>query len=166
MPGRFQPKRVGHLDVETDGQLFENTRRQCESAALHPSTEPEAIARRQRKAVREAIRAVGRDPVMISAEACLPVWVVERRLAEISLRKAAEPAVRSFAEVARVVAGAFAGGEPRFVSDIVAETNLSRQTVLHALRCGGYRKVEFVRLRGAGSPLKAYRWAPRAEAVA
>lgn len=62
-------------------------------AYLHPSTDPGAIRRDQRRAVREAVsalRARGADPTpeAVSAEAVLPVSVVRRRLAEMKRQKA------------------------------------------------------------------------------
>ena len=50
---------------------------------LHPSTEPEEIARDQRREVRRAWKAGYQDPKMISELACLPLWTVERRLGEL-----------------------------------------------------------------------------------
>ena len=60
-----------------------------EAASLHPSTSPERIARDQRAAVREALKALGANAASeaVSEAVCLPVSVVVRRTAELNKRK-------------------------------------------------------------------------------
>jgi hypothetical protein len=53
---------------------------------LHPSTSPAAIAADQAASVREASARLGTaDPEVLSADVCLPAWVVERRLVSLGL---------------------------------------------------------------------------------
>lgn len=56
---------------------------------LHPDTAPEAIAADQRAAVAEVLALGVADPAVISDVVDLPASVVERRLAELRLLRAA-----------------------------------------------------------------------------
>lgn len=113
---------------------------------LHPDTAPDAVARAQRRVIREAVPRVGTDPKALSLEVCLPVWTVERRLAEITRTRVRSwtPAdkLAACAAAVRVFMRRRAGKPPVTAGQVAKALSLPRTTVQSALEQGGYRREQ------------------------